>query len=170
MPLEPITHGMTAKATEKSGSLPREWVIYYEKILTPIIDDIEEGKLTVPGTAEDNFPSFTETGGLQDSGLGISEPCFDFIAADVTYLQALVADITQTDLVDKSATEAINGAWSFAGSLTMDSNLHISDNKRLIFGNDTNGSWSISVIGGKLVTENKQSNTWVKESARRVPV
>jgi len=39
-------------------------------------------------------------------------PWADFVAADVTYLQALVADITQTNLVDKSDDEVITGTWS----------------------------------------------------------
>ena len=45
-------------------------------------------------------------------------PWADFVAADVTYLQALVADITQTNLVDKSATEAITGQWTFDNFVT----------------------------------------------------
>ena len=39
----------------------------------------------------------------------------DIVAADVTYLQALLADITQTNLVDKSAAETVTGTWTFSG-------------------------------------------------------
>ena len=38
----------------------------------------------------------------------------DLVAADVVYLHALVGDIVQTNLVDKSANEDITGAWRLA--------------------------------------------------------
>jgi len=63
-------------------------------------------------------------------------PWADFVAADVTYLQALVADIIQTNLVDKSATETISGAWTFnnANGLTVSTGLTL--NHRTLTAND----------------------------------
>lgn len=48
----------------------------------------------------------------QSAGQGGDYPWADFVSADVTYLQALVADITVTNLVDKSAAETITGNWT----------------------------------------------------------
>ena len=47
------------------------------------------------------------------SAQGGDHPWADFVAADVTYLQALVAAITVTNLVDKSAAEVIAASWQF---------------------------------------------------------
>ena len=47
------------------------------------------------------------------SNAGGNHPWADFVAADVTYLQSLVADIIVTNLLDKSSNETISGAWRF---------------------------------------------------------
>jgi hypothetical protein len=46
-------------------------------------------------------------------------PWTSLTTEDVVYLQALVLDITQTDLLDKSAAETISGAWTFSGGVTL---------------------------------------------------
>ena len=68
-------------------------------------------------------------------------PWADFVVADVTYLQALVADITQTNLVDKSATEVISGTWQFTNT-----------GLRLL---DTDASHNLNLKPGSNLTANR---------------
>jgi hypothetical protein len=86
----------------------------------------------VTGIADHNHKSATAGG---DYAFG------DIVAADVTYLQALVADITQTDLVDKSATEVISGTWQFTNT-----------GLRLL---DTDASHNLNLKPGSNLTANR---------------
>jgi len=73
-----------------------------------LLDEVKalDGKVFKPGSVEwDHDHTALLEGG--------DYPWADFVAADVTYLQSLLADITQTDLVDKSADETITGTWTF---------------------------------------------------------
>ncbi len=97
----------------------REETEAFNNQLNYIIKDLYSWIDNIQGFGANQFqPQDIDTGDVSDhdhtsSSEGGDYPWADFVAADVTYLQALVADITVTDLLDKSANETITGTWTF---------------------------------------------------------
>jgi hypothetical protein len=80
---------------------------YIVKDIYAMLDEIKgvDNKTFEPGSIGDHSHTSSDTGG--------DYAWADFVQQDVTYLQALVADITESNLVDKSAAESITGLWDF---------------------------------------------------------
>lgn len=85
---------------------------------------------------------------------GGDHPWADFTAGDVAYLQALVADITQTNLVDKSNNEVILGNWTFANT-----GLRIYD---------TDSSHDLNIKPGSNITANRVLTITTGDSDRTI--
>ena len=80
------------------------------------VDD-EDVAYVFNGTSWVKMTSVFNHNDLSNIQGGSSSERYHILQAEATYLSALVADIIQTNLVDKSAAETISGAWAFNGEV-----------------------------------------------------
>jgi hypothetical protein len=80
---------------------------YIIKDIYSMLDEIKgvDNKTFDPESIGDHSHTSSTTGG--------DYAWADFVAQDVNYLQTLVSDISQFNLVDKTANESITGTWDF---------------------------------------------------------